>query len=279
MHAVSRITRLSKRREAVQAGASCRCERHHLSITNDPRSCSSRLAPCPRQLATMRGSAVAVFWLSLLLIMSFAAASAQSSPPIGCLDDPTYSDFGWTCSSWVGYDCGASFATRPIVAASASASSQYSAAYSAGNAIDASSTSTPYYLSQFAVGNWLSVQIPADTHVGDVRVNNGFHFLPHSYTPLGTFEVWVASSSGSPSSSSDTRCGAVSYDASHEPEPYVLTCGGVSGSYVTIKQTGAAAYLALSEIEMFPAVERISLLLTSCPETCTDGASPLASSC
>ena len=134
---------------------------------------------------------------------------------------------------------------------SAVLSSTYSSGYPASKAIDASYTSIS--VSSYAVGNWLSVQIPAGTHVGEVRVYNRRDATqPASQPQLGSFEIWVASVAGDTSSSSAVRCGDASFDAATEPEPYVLWCGGVLGSYVTLKQTGAATYLSIAELEIFP---------------------------
>ena len=131
---------------------------------------------------------------------------------------------------------------------SAELSTTYSSDYTAAKAIDASYDSI--CASNQAVGNWLSVMIPAGSRVGEVRVHNRRDILNQSL--LGSFEIWVASEAGDTSSSSAVRCGDASFDAATEPEPYVLWCGGVLGSYVTLKQTGAATYLSIAELEIFP---------------------------
>ena len=61
---------------------------------------------------------------------------------------------------------------------------------------------------------------------------------------------FVAARAGGDFRRDATKCGEAEYDASHEPEPYVLYCGGASGSYVTMKLLGASTYLSIAELEV-----------------------------
>ena len=70
---------------------------------------------------------------------------------------------------------------------------------------------------------------------------------------LGTFEIWVGSTPGDTSSQSAVMCGTASYrhPVGVDREPYVIACSGVTGRFVTVKQTGPARHLVLSEVEVY----------------------------
>ena len=127
----------------------------------------------------------------------------------------------------------------------ASASSTYSASFGPTNAIDGTLNGSPF-VSERAAGNWLSVQIEAGTRIGYVAVHNVLE--PAYVTFLGSFEVWLGSSFGDTS----MRCGEASLIVGRT-EPYVLWCGGESNGYnhVTIKQTGAARFLTITQLQVF----------------------------
>ena len=100
----------------------------------------------------------------------------------------------------------------------AESSSAYSIDFPASLAIDSSYNSL--CASGYAIDNWLSVRIPAGTHVGEVHVYNRRDAYASS---LSDFEVWVASAAGNTSSSVAIRCGAASYNAATEPAPCEYT--------------------------------------------------------
>ena len=117
--------------------------------------------------------------------------------------------------------------------------------------------------------NWAAVELPTGTAVGRVHVFNR-HDQPAFRHWVGTFDVWLGAVAGDAASPSAIRCGAATYDASHEPTaPYVLDCRGASlpepaasagGSvFVTIRQTDCPSdtpvdpdcILVLSEIAIY----------------------------
>ena len=112
------------------------------------------------------------------------------------------------------------------------------------NAIDGSLQSL--FASNLGGGNWLSVRVPTGTRIGFVAVHNVQ--LPDYASNLGAFEVWVGSTFGD---TATEKCGEASYAAGRDA-PYLLWCGGQSAwRYVTVKQTGPARYLFLSELQVF----------------------------
>ena len=60
---------------------------------------------------------------------------------------------------------------------------------------------------------------------------------------LGTFEIFVGQSSGDTTSSAAVRCSNTIINASATAGPFMVWCGNVSGSWVTLRQTGEARYL------------------------------------
>ena len=126
----------------------------------------------------------------------------------------------------------------------ASLSSFYSRGYEATQCIDGS-VSTICATGMMA-SPWLSVRLPINTAVGEVRVHNRrdrWNYL------LGTFEVWQ----GDGAFGQMTRlCGGLSHLASHEPSPYVIDCGGVTSTYVTLVRTGPGnGWLTIAELEVY----------------------------
>ena len=62
----------------------------------------------------------------------------------------------------------------------------------------------------------------------------------------------MASAAGDPSSDTAARCRPATYNsASDVRATYVLTRGGVSRSYATVQQAGAAVFLSMAELETF----------------------------
>ena len=118
--------------------------------------------------------------------------------------------------------------------------------------------------------NWLSVQFPK----GSLIENVAFHNRRDKWSSLlGSFELYLGSMPGV--AGALFKCGEGTYDASTEPRPYMLSCLdrengnaplsaehlttlsqaklGVSGQglYVTLKQSGKAGYLSVSELQAF----------------------------
>ena len=131
----------------------------------------------------------------------------------------------------------------------ATASSTYSTEYQAANAIDGDTAGVPF-VSTSSEGNWLSVQVQSGTRIGFVAVYN---MLDAAFaTWLGSFEVWLGSSFGDMA----VLCGEAAY-ATGQTKPHMLWCGsegeGISYRYVTVKQTGTARMLAVTELEIYDA--------------------------
>ena len=99
-----------------------------------------------------------------------------------------------------------------------------------------------------AVGSWLSVRVLAGTPIGRVMVHNRRDEYNHL---LGSFEIWLGSSFGDTASGDAVLCGGASFDAASEPSPYVVECGGVARSFVTLKRVGPAGYVAIAELEPY----------------------------
>ena len=101
---------------------------------------------------------------------------------------------------------------------------------------------------EYSRGNWLSVEVPRDTPVGYVAVWNR-RDNPRFNAFLGQFEVWMGSQAGE----LKTLCGRSQYSAAANNEPYVLWCGGATGGWVTMKQTGSISYISVAELEAYVA--------------------------
>ena len=112
----------------------------------------------------------------------------------------------------------------------------------ATNAIDGSNDT--FFHSASGESNWLSVQVPANTRIGYVAIYNR---RDHNSHLMGSVQLWLSSSSGAPSANA-IMCGETSYDALHEPDPYMLWCGGVSDRrWVTVVRVDTGR-LALAEL-------------------------------
>ena len=123
----------------------------------------------------------------------------------------------------------------------------YAAAYPASNAIDGNMNGAS--ISTYGTRPWLSVQVPAAAPIGYVAIHNwrsNYAYL------MGNVQVWLGNSAGDTGAGA-TMCGETRYDASHEPAPYVLWCGGLSGHrYVTVKRVGpGGGYIVVAELEAF----------------------------
>ena len=71
--------------------------------------------------------------------------------------------------------------------------------------------------------NWLALALPASTSVGKVAVYNrrdSYPNIPNIQSWLGELEVWLGTAAGS---TDGIKCGTASFDAAHEPAPYVRT--------------------------------------------------------
>ena len=71
-------------------------------------------------------------------------------------------------------------------------------------------TSTPTCATEISSpgSNWLSLNVPAGTRVGDVQIFNR-HDYPQFRSWLGTFELWLGSSAGEHDPSAAVKCGEV----------------------------------------------------------------------
>lgn len=62
---------------------------------------------------------------------------------------------------------------------------------------------------------------------------------------------------GDTSSPSAVKCGSASYRFENlntqqlDSEPYIISCGGISGGFVTLKQTGELRYLTVAEMYVY----------------------------
>ena len=88
----------------------------------------------------------------------------------------------------------------------------------------------------------------ASTPIGYVAVYNRRD--RYAYLLL-EIQVWVSTTAGDITSAQATLCGSAQYDASHEPQPYVLYCDGATGGYVTVKQTTHSGYLSVAELQPY----------------------------
>ena len=80
---------------------------------------------------------------------------------------------------------------------------------------------TNHLCTQASPCNWLALTLPASTKVGKVAIYNrrdSYPNIPNIQSWLGEVEVWLGSS---PGGTDGIKCGTVTYDAAHEPNPYV----------------------------------------------------------
>ena len=133
----------------------------------------------------------------------------------------------------------------------ATLSSTFAAEFAASNIFDGDMGT--YCVTAAGVANWVSVAVPAGTPIGYVAVYNVQGVTDSWQSLLGSFEVWAGSSPGDTSSSSAVKCGEASYrnPSGDDTEPYVLWCGVSDLQHVTVKQTGGARYLLISELYVY----------------------------
>ena len=105
-----------------------------------------------------------------------------------------------------------------------------------------------------AVGNWLSVQIPSFTFVTSVAVYNIQNNEVYQ-TFLGTFEIYITAAPGA--TTGGFKCGEATYRSptGFDTEPYVVQCGGYQAGdrgFVTVQQTGAnPRFLIVAEMHVW----------------------------
>ena len=140
---------------------------------------------------------------------------------------------------------------RKVNSLSAAMSSKYHASlYPASAAIDGDFRSLAATGKQ--VGNWISVQIPSETVVDTVAVYNRPDNSEYQAW-LSPFEIWVGTSFGDANSKTSVRCGTPALKFPVGAGPYVVDCGELQGSYVTLKQTDDARHLTIAELVIYAA--------------------------
>ena len=100
------------------------------------------------------------------------------------------------------------------------------------------------------VNEWVSVRIDPTFVIDYVAVFNRLR-PPEWQAWLGTFETFVGQSSGDTTSSAAVRCSNGTVDAPATAGPFMVWCGNVSGSWVTLRQTGEARYVTIAELQVF----------------------------
>jgi len=96
---------------------------------------------------------------------------------------------------------------------------------------------------------WLSVQVPRDSTIGDVWLAPREDCCEEELYP---FEIWIGDvlgAGGDPYATNATRCGP-----RYLKKTLQVSCGGLQGSYVTLRLPGAGRTLMLSEITIYHAV-------------------------
>jgi len=119
-----------------------------------------------------------------------------------------------------------------------------------------------------AVNAWVSVQLESTVSVGRVKVYNRDD-SPEYMAWLSPFEVWVGQSPGA----TGTKCAGPVSIPPGSPRPFELSCGGATGSFVTVRLVGQARYLTLAELEVFGEVLTAAPPAASLPPpaACADG--------
>lgn len=136
-----------------------------------------------------------------------------------------------------------------IPLAGAQLSSTSSARYHAANAVDGKLRTI--VASRLEAGAWLTAHAVASAPpIGFVAVYNRADGALKYTRMLWPFEVWLGDRPGA----TTTRCGDVTA-SSGSVGPYIVRCdhatSAASGRYVTIRQTGAARYLMIAELEVY----------------------------
>ena len=105
-----------------------------------------------------------------------------------------------------------------------------------------------FCMSNLNVANpWLSVQLPTSSSVTSVVVYSREDCCQRF---LGTFEVWVGTTAGSPSTATATRCCSLTADLT--TGPFTVTCAtALSGSVVTLLLPGTSRGIVLAEVTAY----------------------------
>ena len=100
------------------------------------------------------------------------------------------------------------------------------------------------------VGAWLSVTLPAASHVWYVDVFNRDDSEALAAW-LGAFEVWIGGSAGASSEPTATRCGGVHQMGDDERSLRVVCPTEIEVAFVTIRQVGSERYLTIAEVSVY----------------------------
>ena len=126
--------------------------------------------------------------------------------------------------------------------------------FAASRAIDGDATT--FSATGHALGAWLSVRLPPASRVGYVSLRNRPD-APFAHL-LDQFAIVVGGAYGDTTSPESVHCGTARYALGTPSQRYTLWCGGASGEYVTLKQTGGVwRQLGVAELEPYEAPPRM----------------------